>query len=365
MSGQDNSGEKSHDPTPKKLEDARREGNIARSSGISAAAGYLGLLLALVLTGPAMIEAAGGTLSSFFSRAAQLQGVALGPGGGRVVGAILGPVLLALAPVFILPFLLAALSIIAQRGFVFAPGKLKPKLSRISPISVAKNKFGPTGLFEFAKSVVKMIAVATAVAVYLSGRIDIIVGSARAPAGALAGMIGHDVVALLKAISLIAVVIAAIDYLWQRYDHARKLRMSYQDLKDEHKQSEGDPHFKNLRRARAQEIASNRMLLDVPGADVVIVNPSHVAVALAWSRDKGSAPTCVAKGCDEIAARIREIATEVVVPIHSDPPTARALHATVKIGEEVDPKHYQAVAAAIRFAEEMRQRAAKGALARD
>ncbi len=157
----------------------------------------------------------------------------------------------------------------------------------------------------------------------------------------------------LKIVTVIALAIGGIDLLWQRAEHLRRNRMSHKELMDEHKQLEGDPHVKQQRRQRGQEIALNKMLADVPGADVVIVNPSHYAVALKWSRKPGSAPVCVAKGVDEIAARIREIASQSGVPIHRDPPTARALHAAVPIGEEIRPEHFAAVAVAIRFADEM------------
>ena len=132
--------------------------------------------------------------------------------------------------------------------------------------------------------------------------------------------------------------------------------MSFQEMRDEARESEGDPHLKQERRRRANDIASNRMLLDVPKADVVIVNPTHYAVALHWSRKKGEAPVCVAKGADEIAARIRELAAEHGVPLHRDPATARALFAMTEIGSEIAPEHYKAVAAAVRFAETMRRK---------
>ena len=119
--------------------------------------------------------------------------------------------------------------------------------------------------------------------------------------------------------------------------------------------------MKQERRARAQAIASQQMMADVPTADVIIVNPTHYAVALKWTRAPGTAPVCVAKGVDEIALRIREVAMEAAVPIHSTPPTARALHSVTKVGDEVAPEHYQAVAAAIRFADKMRVRARKRA----
>ncbi|MFQ5624548.1 MAG: flagellar biosynthesis protein FlhB [Paracoccaceae bacterium] len=364
MSDANGGGEKTHAPTRKKLDDARREGNLPRSSDVSAAAAYLGLVLALAVAGSYPAELAGAALSGFLSHAGELSGAVPGPGGRRVLGPAFGQVLLALAPVFLLPWILAAAATAAQRAFVFTPKKLAPKLSRISPVSTAAKKFGRTGLFEFAKSLVKMIAVATVLAVFLGRRFDEIVGAARASGPALAGLIGQSLTAMLRAILIVAVVVAAADYFWQRFDHARKLRMSHQDLREEQRQAEGDPLLKGERRARAREVAANRMMADVPGADVVIVNPAHVAVALAWSRRRGSAPACVAKGTGEIAARIREIAAASGVPVHRDPPTARALHALVGVGEEIPPQHYRAVAAAIRFAEAMRRRAAEGALGR-
>ncbi len=125
----------------------------------------------------------------------------------------------------------------------------------------------------------------------------------------------------------IALAIGAADYLWQYAEHMRKNRMSRKEIQDETKDAEGDPHVKQQRRQRAQEIATNQMMAEVPKADVVIVNPTHFAVVLKWSRRSGSAPVCVAKGVDEVAAAIRTTAGQSGVPIHSDPPTARALHA--------------------------------------
>jgi Flagellar biosynthesis pathway, component FlhB len=165
-------------------------------------------------------------------------------------------------------------------------------------------------------------------------------------------------VSLLTMIVVIAGAIAELDWLWQVFDHQRKLRMSYEELKKDSKETEGDPYLRQARRRRAEELATNRMLLDVPKSDVVIVNPEHYAVALKWSRAKGAAPKVVAKGVDAVAQSIRVRAMEAGVPIHRDPPTARALHATVEIGHEIDEEHYRAVAAAIRYAEDVRRRAA-------
>jgi flagellar biosynthetic protein FlhB len=157
----------------------------------------------------------------------------------------------------------------------------------------------------------------------------------------------------------LALVLGAADYLWQVYRHRIRNRMSRQDLMDEYRDAEGDPHTRATRRQRGQEIAMNRMLADVPTADVIVVNPTHYAVALKWHRAKRQAPICVAKGVDETAARIRDLAAEHGIPVHRDPPTARAVFATVGIGDQIRPDHYRAVAAALRFAEALRKRKAR------
>jgi len=187
----------------------------------------------------------------------------------------------------------------------------------------------------------------------IRGNLETYIALSMTSGKALAGLLRDEGTALLKAVTIIAIAISFIDYFWKRHDHRRKLMMSMQEMKDEAKQSEGDPHMKQSRRQRGREIAMNQMMHDVPTADVIVVNPTHYAVALKWSRDAGSAPVCVAKGVDEIAARIREIAKENSIPIMSDPPTARLIHGSVDIGSEVRPEHYKAVAAAIRFADEI------------
>jgi len=300
------------------------------------------------------VERAASVLMVFVAHPDRLAGRILGPGGPKMTGAIMAEALWALAPLFAVPIAAVLVSLFAQQALVFSGDKLKPKLSRISPIANAKQKYGPTGLVEFAKTTVKLTAIGAALFFYLAGDLDRMVGTARSEPRVLGALMMESLVVLLGLTALIAIAIAGIDLVWQRFDHARKLRMSYQDLRDETKQSEGDPHMKAQRRSRAEAIATNRMLLDVPKADVVVVNPTHYAVALRWSRAKGTAPVCVAKGEGEIALRIREVAETARVPIHADAPPARALHAAVELGREIPPEHYRAVAAAIRFADRMR-----------
>ncbi len=351
------SGEKSHDPTQQRLDEAREKGDIAKSVDLSTAAAYLGLLLAMLATGGAVVSGSGDLISGFLSRADTLAPRVLAAGGGVLTGQIALSLFWALAPIFVLPAAFVSAALIAQRAIVVAPEKLMPKIDRISPLSQAKSKFGPTGLFEFVKSATKLIVISVVVGWFLVSETDRIVGLTRAAPGHVAQELVDISAALLVQIVVIAFAIGAVDYLWQRHDHLRKLRMTFQELRDEAKRSEGDPFIKGQRRQRAEALVNNRMMLDVPTASVVIVNPTHYAVALKWDRTKGGAPVVVAKGRDGVALRIREIASDARVPIHSDPPTARALEAGADIGTEIDPVHYQAVAAAIRFAEAMRRRA--------
>ncbi len=363
MSEENSNGEKVLDPTPQRLAEARKKGDIPKSADVTAAATYLALLAVVATMGGLAVQRAASALMVMIAQPDRLAAQMLGPGGAGLSARLMAEALVPLAPLFLLPMVAALVSLFAQQAVIFAGDKLAPKMSRISVLSNFKNKFGPSGLVEFGKATVKLAAISTALFHYLLGGVDAMIGAATAEARALPALMMETLVTLLAITAGIAVLIGGVDLVWQRFDHARKLRMSFQDMREEHKQSEGDPHVKAQRRQRGQEIAMNRMLLDVPKADVVIVNPTHYAVALKWSRAKGSAPVCVAKGEDEVALRIREVAETARIPIHSDAPTARALHAAVEIGREIRPEHYRAVAAAVRFADRMRASArARGTL---
>lgn len=348
-------GSKEFAPTERRLDEAREKGEIAIGRDLLAAAAYGALLLALLAAPGSLLRlATSGVVLLDQADSLVLRLDADSPG---LLGGLGLSVLLAIAPWFGLPMLAVILVLLAQRGLVFSAARLQPKLSRISPIEGAKRKFGLTGLFEFAKSSVKLAAISLILGLYLSARAEAILHSMHLAPGPVAQLLGRMLIEFLALILVLQLMIGALDLFWQRFDHRRRLRMTRKEMTDEMKQSEGDPHVKAQRRQRAVDIASNRMLADVPTADVVIVNPTHYAVALKWSRSSGRAPICVAKGVDAMAARIRETASSAGVPLRHDPPTARALHAMVDIGEEIPPDLYRAVAAAIRFSEAMRRRA--------
>lgn len=359
MAEQDESAEKSFDPTPRKLEEARRRGEIVRSSDLNTAVAYGGLLLGGGLFGPVLVDRFGTVMQTVLAQADSLAPLVLSPGGAIAAGAPIGAGLLLLASFIAVPAILLILSLIAQNAILFTPSRLQPKLSRISPIQTAKNKFGANGLFEFAKSTTKLAIYTMLLAVFLIGRSDEILGALQGTAGQILSAIGRQARDFLIFVFFIALVIGGIDYLWQWSEHIRKNRMTRKEVTDESKENDGDPHLKQERRQRGYDIATNRMIADVPQAAVVIANPTHFAVALKWERDKDQVPICVAKGVDEVAARIREAANEAGVPIYRDPPTARTLHAVVDIGAPIERDHFRAVAAAIRFADMMRERAAR------
>lgn len=350
--------DKSFEPTAKKLEDARRKGEIAKSIDLQTAASYAGLTIAFLIAGADVVRNAGTELMILLDQSGALSDVMLtSESAAPLLGGVFLEIGKSVAPIFVLPAVAVLLAIIAQRAFVVTPSKLAPKLSRVSLIQNAKQKFGRAGLFEFAKSFVKLVIYSVFLGLFLNAYLPEIILVLRAEPGIALSLIGELALQFMFIVVIVSSVIGIVDAMFQHQEHLRKNRMSRKEVMDEMKESEGDPHMKQERRNRAQAIAAAQMMSEVPTADVVIVNPTHYAVALKWTRVPGSAPECVAKGVDTLALRIREVAQESTVPIHSDPPTARALHATVGLGEEVTPEHYQAVAAAIRFADSIREKA--------
>lgn len=359
MAGGQDDGEKSHEPTQHKLDGARKKGELARSADLTTAAAYLGILLTGLAAGAGSVTSVSTSLMVLIDQSDGLAPLLFGGQAAAPVGGLLAGIGLALMAWYLIPAVGALLGVLAQRAFVAAPAKLAFKMSRINPVSNAKNKYGPSGLFEFAKSFAKLVIYSVCLGIFLSARLPEMAGAIQADPRAIGLLMCRMLIEFMMVVCLVALAVGAVDYLWQHHDHLRRNRMSHQEVRDEHKQQEGDPHMKGERRARASRIASEKMMVDVPAADVVVMNPTHFAVALKWSRAPGSAPECVAKGQDHMALAIRDLALAHGVPVRRDPPTARALYATTEIGQQIAPEHYRAVAAAIRFAETMRRRAGR------
>jgi len=352
--------QKIFDPTPQKLQKAREKGEVAKSVDLMVAAAYAGILLAGVAFGRTSIEEFGRRLSVLLDQADSLSVLMLTASAQPTFGGALWGIARSLAPWFVVPAALVLIAIIGQRAFVMAPSKLEPKMSRISIMQNAKNKFGRAGLFEFFKSFAKLVLYSICLGLFLKVTLPDMIGAMHGGGLLASALMAQLCMQFMFLVVLIAAGLGVIDAVFQQFEHQRKNRMTRKEVMDEMKDSEGDPQMKAQRRQKAQEIAGSQMLAEVPKADVIVVNPTHYAVALKWDRQPGTAPVCVAKGVDEMAASIRRLASENGVPIHRDPPTARALHETVELGQEISTDHYAPVAAAIRFAEDMRRKAKAG-----
>lgn len=360
MADDDDSSEKPFEASPRKIEEARKRGELPVSQELVTFGVYSGVLLAGMGFGVASVERAGLALVPFIAAPDQLAETVFGLNGRFAYQDLVAQFAWAFSIWVIVPFTLALIVAFLQGALVFAGQKLQPKLNRISPIKNAKQKYGTDGLFNFAKSFFKLAVYSGVLAVMFRSRLDEILNLPSYPVPQILGLMAELCFRFLAASAAAIFLIAIVDYLFQRAQFMRRQRMSLKELKDEQKESEGDPYTKQARRQKAHDIATNQMLLDVPDADVVVVNPQHYAVALKWARKRGTAPRCVAKGVDGVAARIREVAEANAVPLFRDPPTARALYAAVEIGEEIPVEHYQAIAAAIRFSDEIREKARRG-----
>lgn len=346
--------DREHEPSEQKLRRAREKGDVPRSAEITTALSYLGFTgafsIGLAVLVPAWVSMAERLLA----------GEIVDPDGAGMPRALAMLSAGAVLWVCIVAALLVVTGLVATRSLIFTPSRLAPDIKRINPMANAKQKFGKTGLVGFAISVAKVSGVAVGGVLLFSTLGQTIAQSASMGAAAWIAALPRLIQNVLLLALLVAVVFAAVDFFWKYLDFRKRNRMTRKEVQDEHKESEGDPHLKAARRQKAVDLALGSMLSEVEKADVVIVNPTHYAVALEWKRGSGRAPVCLAKGVDEVALRIRERARDHKVPIWSDPPCARALHARVKIGDEIPHEQFGPVAAAIRFAEAMRRKARRG-----
>ncbi|MBV9521943.1 MAG: flagellar biosynthesis protein FlhB [Alphaproteobacteria bacterium] len=349
--------QKTEEPSWRKLDEARSKGQVAQSREVTNWFALTGMAASTLIAVPPLAAALQRAMQRFVAQSGSLR-----LDGSAFAGAIL-QTLADLLPAVALPIgimLAAGLAApLLQTGLLFAPERIAPKLDHLSPIAGVSRIFSMRSLVEFLKGLLKL-AIVGAVAAYLLlpelGRLPMLpsigILAMVAEIKFLALRLGGGVLAVLT-------VIAIADYVYQRMSFLKSLRMSKQELKDEFKQSEGDPFIKGkLRQIRTQR-ARKRMMAAVPKASVVITNPTHFAVALHYELERSGAPRVVAKGADLVAARIREVARAHRVPIVENPPVARALYATVELDEEIPPEHYKAVAEIISYVLRLKGKLAK------
>lgn len=345
--------QKTEEPTPKKLEEARKKGQVPLSREVNNwLMLFAGTLVITALAGPVFghlteILTAYLERSHAFPSAPAGAALAFGEGFKHVFLALAGPFLLLLIVAFLAPFL--------QIGPLWAPESIKPDLSKISPMNGFKRLFSTRSLMEFAKGILKISIVGLVGVVILQpywGQMEHMIGL---PMPVLMDELMTLIVRMMIGILITLLIIAVIDLVYQRHEHHKKMRMTKQEVKDEHKQAEGDPHVKARLRQLRSEKARQRMMQNVPSADVVITNPTHFSIALKYNPDTMEAPLCVAKGMDEVALRIREVAKEHDIILYENKPLARALYDTVEIDESIPPEHYRAVAEVISYVFKMRK----------
>lgn len=344
---QQDDAQKTEEPTAKKLEEARKKGQVALSREVNNwVMIFAGTLIVIGLANP-IFSALSDFMASFIARAHDMPSA---PGGIAVVLSqsfysvlkiIALPMLILVAAAFFAPFI--------QIGPLFSAETIKPDISKISPMKGVQRLFSMRSIMEFVKGILKLsiVSVVAIVIVYpYFGQMEHMVGL---PMPLFMDEVKAIIARLLVGILVVLIIVAVIDLVYQRMEHHKKMRMSKQEVKDEFKQTEGDPHVKARLRGLRAERARQRMIQNVPDADVVITNPTHYSIALKYTPGEMDAPICVAKGVDEVALRIREVATENDVLLFENKPLARALYDVVEVDMPIPADQYKAVAEVISY----------------
>ena len=337
------SSDRSFDATDRRLQQARERGDVPIVREGPAAGVYAAAVIGLLLLGGPIARRVGELVLPLLDQPDALldlteQGWAAA---GRAVAVALA---LVIVPFFGLTIAGALLPYLMQNSITVASQRIAPKLSHLSPGSGFRRIFGARSLFEFAKNLTKMAAVALACLIVVKPLYDRSVGFVSVDIEQMPAMLQQALVSILGAATLVAVVIAAVDMPYQQWAYRRRMRMTLHELREELRDAEGDPRMKAKRRALRRKRAQRRMMSEVPKATVIITNPTHVAVALRYVRGKDNAPVVVAKGVELMALRIRQTAHKHRVAIVENPPLARALHASAEIGDSIPHEHFEAVA---------------------
>ncbi len=347
MAEDQDTAQKTEEPTQKRIEESRRKGQVATSREVNHWFMILGASLLVIMLAPGILGAIKTTIVKFI---AFPHDITLDPGtvhdiASRLIGDI--------GSIFVIPAaILVALAVfggLVQNGPLFAPELIKPKLEKISFLKGAKRMFSGRSLMEFTKGILKLAIVTIVAAMVVMPEFDRLTQIPGYHVSQLLAFLWELSGRVLIAVLAVMTVVAGVDMLYQKFEHGKKQRMSRQEIKDELKQTEGDPMIRARLRQIRMERARQRMMTAVPDAAVVITNPTHYAVALKYEHEDMEAPVLVAKGVDKMAERIRDVAEENEVPIVENAPLARALYAGVKIDQEIPPEHYRVVAEIIGY----------------
>ncbi len=358
----DESASKTEEPTPKKLADARKKGDVAKSMDIPQLASLAGAFGVMAIGGGWFLRDMAMHLLPFVAHPDEIE---LSGHGAMEVATQAG---LAAAPLTVTVLAAAGVAggvgYLMQTGFMLTGEKLKPEAKKISPLEGFKRIFGVEGLVQFLKSVLKIGVTGWVAWLVLRPRAADLSALASMEPAAMLPLSADLTRTLFYAVMTFLALTAGLDWFWQRQRFTQRMRMSREELKEEYKQSDGDPHVKAKQKQIRAERSRRRMMQNVPNATVVIMNPTHYAVALRYEAGQTAAPECVAKGVDDLALRIRALAEDSGVAVIEDPPLARALYAAVDVDQQIPEAHFEAVAKIIGFVMSAAQRRAAAPRAR-
>lgn len=354
MAEEQDKEQKTEPPSGKRIGEARERGELPISQEMGSWGMLMAILVVVAFLGPPMARQMVGSLRVFLEKPEQID--LAGPGLQTALIEVTLGIALATGFVFLLLSAAAVLTTMIQTSFYMSPAKLKWDIARLNPMGGIKKLLSMQSLVELLKSIIKLVVLGTVAFYIFRGMIN-----------ELPGYVGYDLVNVVKvmhgdALHLIIVfmfivtVMSVGDLIYTRFTYFKNLRMTKQEVKDEYKQMEGDPHIRGRLKQMRLEKARRRMLAAVPKADVIITNPTHYAVALKYDGSKMAAPVLLAKGIDKVAERIRDVASEHEIPLVSNPPLARTLYDTVELDEPIKPEQYRAVAEVISYVYKLKKK---------
>ena len=338
------SSDKTEKPTPKRKKEARREGRVAKSQELMA--------WTSVLAGSILIKSTAHSAAELSRRLMTHMGYAITQAdiglGMKLLGEGLAGYLVTTAPMMLGLMGIGIVGNLAQTGWAGTTKKLKPDFKKLNPAKGLKRMFSPASIWEAGKSALKVGILGILAYRTIVGVMPKLLDAGQLRINAVIGVVGNEAMLFIRHVAMLGLVLAAADYAYQRHKVAKSMKMTKQEVKDEARQSEGDPHVKGQIRARQRKMSRLRMMAEVASADAVVVNPTHVAVAIKYDPTRG-APRVVAKGADSVATKIREEAEKHRVPMVEDIPLARTLFRVCELGDEIPADLYEAVARLLAF----------------
>lgn len=350
----DSGGDRTEQPTARRRADAREQGQVPRSQDLTASLGLFAGVILLWVFGKRLLDG--------------LLQITHELGGAPILhaGDLTGPVTRIAWTMMsmLLPFmgallLFTVLGVLVQFGILFTPKKLKPDLNNLSPMKGIKQMFSKQAFVRLGMGVLKMVIVAAVAYYTIVGEIGPVLSTGGLYAWAILAIASDTLYTLALRLAIVLFILGILDYVWQRYQHEEQLKMTKQEVRDEMKRMDGDPHVKRRQREHQMRIAMQRINTDVPQADVIVTNPTEYSVAIKYDEDVMEAPRVVAKGKDILALRIRQVAMQHGVPIVQRPPLARALYAQVEPGQEIPATFYKAVAEVLAYVYQLSGRATR------